>query len=313
MRRGCDNEATGCDPPTFLGREPFLRANPGAPDGPARQTPDMSSTAASPDRPVDPLHRTARLNLQEFARELARWSGASGEVVERDGLLLYATATAFPVTCNGVFRLEREVPDEVVLDVADAWFGERSRGYTLQLEDRSGADATLAAAALDRGLLPVGDSPVMVCRERLDDPAPTSDIELRWVTDHADVRDFVAVSDTAYQSLGMTPGVITEMTLDLDRLLEPHLAQVVAHDAGRPVAAAQLLLSHGIAGVYYVGTVEAARGKGLGELVTRAVTNRGFDAGAAFVCLQATAMGEPVYRRMGYQEIGRYEGFVRFT
>ena len=52
--------------------------------------------------------------------------------------------------------------------------------------------------------------------------------------------------------------------------------------------------------------VIAARGRGLVELVTRAVTNLGFDGGAPFVMLQASPMGAAVYRRMGYRGLCRY-------
>jgi hypothetical protein len=47
--------------------------------------------------------------------------------------------------------------------------------------------------------------------------------------------------------------------------------------------------------------------------VTRAVTNIGFDLGAAFVTLQASSMGEPIYRRMGYEERYRYTTHTRFV
>ena len=57
----------------------------------------------------------------------------------------------------------------------------------------------------------------------------------------------------------------------------------------------------------------AARGRGLGDLVTRVVTQRAFDLGAAFVSLQASEMGEPVYRRMGYREVHRYLTFARLS
>ena len=97
----------------------------------------------------------------------------------------------------------------------------------------------------------------------------------------------------------------------VDRVLEPHIAVVVAHDGDQPVAAAQALLSHGIAGVYWVGTLEAARGKGLGEAVCRWVTNWAFDQGAAAQTLQASTMGEPIYARMGYETLYRYGSWFR--
>ena len=88
---------------------------------------------------------------------------------------------------------------------------------------------------------------------------------------------------------------------------------VIAWEGDQPLATAQVVLSHGVAGVYYVGTVEAARGRGLAELVTRTVTNLGFDLGAALVTLQASSMGDPIYRRMGYREVYRYTTHTRFV
>ena len=102
-----------------------------------------------------------------------------------------------------------------------------------------------------------------------------------------------------------------------DLLSTDRVHSVVAMSDDGPLAAAQLVMSEpidgvAVAGVYYVGTLEAARGKGLGELVTGAVTNKGFDLGAGFASLQATDMGAPVYSRMGYELLTTYRGLVRF-
>ena len=53
-------------------------------------------------------------------------------------------------------------------------------------------------------------------------------------------------------------------------------------------------------------------GRGLGDVVTRAVTNEAFDRGASVVTLEASKFGESTYARMEYREIYRYRLLIRF-
>lgn len=276
------------------------------------------STTPPATSPIDDAALAAHCHLShlEFCREQARWSGDRGEVVERDGVLLFATATDFPVIFNGVARLDPWVPASHVLDVAEAWFGERHRGWSVLASDlTTGVDEDLAAAAEARDLFALGQAPAMVCEGRLAEAVVPDELEARWVGAEARVDDFVVVSDSAYRSLGMPPEVVVDLVHAPASLIRPHLRIVVLHDriSGDPLACALLLLSHGIAGVYYVSTLEAARGRGLAELATRLVTNDGFNRGAAFVTLQSSPMGEGIYRRMGYRDLYRSQTFTRFV
>jgi len=259
--------------------------------------------------------RLARLNFEEFNREMARWSGPAGRIEERDGVVLCATGTEFPVTCNSVVRVDPQLDPERVVDLADEWFGALGRGYTLSvLVEPDGPAAELERVAAARGLVLLGEgAPVMSCAVAPVDVGPPAGVELRWVGEGADIVDLVQVDDEAYQSLGMPAGVILEMCSATDRMVAPHLRSVVAYEGDTPLAAAMTLSSHGIAGVYYVGTVAAARGRGLADAVTRALTRDAYERGALGVILQATQMGEPVYRRMGYEEIDRHRSWVRFV
>ncbi len=81
---------------------------------------------------------------------------------------------------------------------------------------------------------------------------------------------------------------------------------VVARDNGEPVAAAMVVVSDGVAGVQLVGTVPAARRRGLGELCTQWTVLAGFELGAEAAVLEASEAGEPVYLRMGFVELSRY-------
>lgn len=258
------------------------------------------------------LARSAHLNHLEFTRESIRWSGRHGEVVERDGLLLLAGATDFPVAYNAVARLDPAVPAADLLAVADAFFAERKRGYTVMASAHHAIDEDLAIAAKAAGHVRVTDSPEMVVRAPVEDRAVPDDVEIRWVDDEAGVADFIAVGAAAYTSVGLPEHVAVEALRDPSRFLEPHLDAVLAWVDGAPVAGAMTLLSHGGAGVYWVATLGAARGRGLADLVTRLVTNRAFERGATFNSLQASPMGEAIYRRMGYETIYRVYGYARF-
>ena len=66
------------------------------------------------------------------------------------------------------------------------------------------------------------------------------------------------------------------------------------------------IVNHGVAGIYWVGSLDEARGRGLGRAVTAAATNAGFDLGAEVASLQASPMGGPVYLAMGFETIYDY-------
>jgi hypothetical protein len=265
-----------------------------------------------PDLDPDRLDHALHLNYLEFSREMARWSGRAGEIREEEGVLLTAGGSPFPVSANAVVRLDATVPAAEVLDRADAFFAACQRGYSVSASSHQGMDDDLVALCRERGYLDVADSPEMVVRAPVREPDLPAGVELRWVTDEAGVGDVMAVNAEAYASLGLPVEVIPACITDRNAVLAPHLHTVLALLEGEPVATAQTMLSHGVAGVYWVGTVERARGRGLAEVVTAAVTNRAFELGAPVNSLQASKMGEPVYRRMGYEERYRYRTLVHF-
>ncbi len=76
---------------------------------------------------------------------------------------------------------------------------------------------------------------------------------------------------------------------------------------GRPVATTMLLLTAGIAGIYFVGTVPDARGRGIAEAMTRTALLDARDRGYRIGILQASSMGYPVYRRIGFRDHVRFD------
>jgi len=243
------------------------------------------------------------LNLIEFTREDTRWQRPH-RLVEDDGVLLFAGSVDFPAYSNGVHRVDPTVPGELVIDKARSFFADLGRGFSVWT--RVGpVDDDLAAAADAAGITVFADSPQMICRCRLPDRDLPPGLEIRAVTDQRGVDDYADVTGEAYVSLG-APAEVNRSHFNGPLALQgPHVHASLAYLDGRAVGAALVLMSHGIGGVYWVGCREDARGRGIAEAVTRHVTNLGFDLGAASVQLQASTMGEPTYRRMGYQELER--------
>ncbi len=261
----------------------------------------------------DTLAQLGHLNYMEFSRQMARAAGRDGTIYENDGMLFYAGHSSFPLPYNGVWRIDETVPGADVLAASEEWFAARSHGYSVAVRDDCRADDDLRAAAEAAGLFAAVNQPEMICRARVEDRALPDGARLQWVAEQQTFDDFLAVNDTAYQTLGLPERVILDGGLQLDPFTAPNVFSVVAYAHDVPVAAAQTVLSHTVAGVYWVGTVPEARGTGLGDAVARAVTNRAFDEGARANSLQASHMGEKIYARMGYETFYRYTDFIRMA
>jgi ribosomal protein S18 acetylase RimI-like enzyme len=89
-----------------------------------------------------------------------------------------------------------------------------------------------------------------------------------------------------------------------ETIVAPHIAAFVAYLGTEPVACAMTLVSHRVAGVFYVATVEHARRRGLGDALTRMAARAGFELGAEAAWLGASEMGAGLYRRVGFRDLG---------
>ncbi len=85
---------------------------------------------------------------------------------------------------------------------------------------------------------------------------------------------------------------------------EPRRAwHFVASLDGVPVGCATVFLGGGVAGLYHVGTVQKARGKGIGKAVTLAALEHARDLGVRNAILHSSKDGEVIYRQIGFEEV----------
>jgi predicted GNAT family acetyltransferase len=90
----------------------------------------------------------------------------------------------------------------------------------------------------------------------------------------------------------------------------PNAIGYVAYVDDEPASAAMVLVVGSVAGIDWVSTRHAYRGRGLGEAVTRASVNAGFELGARIAALQAEPKAESLYRRVGFISVSSYRWYA---
>ncbi|OGP51837.1 MAG: hypothetical protein A2Y79_08860 [Deltaproteobacteria bacterium RBG_13_43_22] len=252
----------------------------------------------------------ADLNLAESLREIARWKTHS-EIIEQDDLLLVAGGDSTPLT-NSSIRLGDQAlpPADEVMERVRGYFGTRNLGYSVHI--RRHIDSDLEDLCRSTKMVQISQSPGMAIQEPIRMKELPAEFTIKSIEDKSAAIDFASVAVASYQSLGMaaeTGGIIFETP---ERMLRPYNFLAVAYWNQKPVSCAMIIFSHSIAGIYWVGTIESARKKGLGEACTVMVTNEAFRRGAACVILQASHFGEPIYLRLGFKEFTRYPWYMHF-
>jgi len=248
--------------------------------------------------------RDAHLNLIESSRQLFELDPGA-EIEDGAGWLFGAGRSSHPVISNAAFRADDGLDPTKLLSRARDFFDARGRGFALWARVGVEEDRDLIAAAEGSGLQNVHEMPAMVHGRRVEERPLPADVELRRVTSASDAGAYWQVAADAYTSNGFPPEIFAYYERH-DGLTADNAVAFLAHLDGRPAAIAMTILSRGIAGIYWVGTIEGARGHGLGWAATAAAVNAGFDMGAGIASLQASAMGEPIYRAMGFETIFTY-------
>jgi GNAT superfamily N-acetyltransferase len=250
----------------------------------------------------------AHANLVEFVRFSGRLDGHA-DVLDEPGIFAIRGSIDFPSARMALPQGDGLPPAE---------FADRACDFLL----RDGKTACIYVRADDRalhdeltgrGFAEFSTSPEMVCEDRLEDRPPPAGVVVRPAETADDVRAYAEIAGHAFRHLHLPEDITRDAIDHPDVMLDAGVAIALADVGGRPVAGACSIIvgaeRNGYVG--WVACLDDARGNGLGDVVTRRVTNEAFDRGASIVTLEASHFGEHTYARMGYRELYRYAVLIK--
>ncbi|WP_051450926.1 GNAT family N-acetyltransferase [Actinospica robiniae] len=246
---------------------------------------------------MSPIHDLA----PQLANARAFWLGYGAESRLEGDLTTYRSGLGSP-SLNGVLRWTGSDFDDAharaALEFAGVpwwwWVGPDSRADTA---DRLRAWGGKLAAR----------QPIMAMDlDHANLPEPTAALTIVEVTDPATLREWVSTIAPVFG----VPSRSIEARTALEFGREGDITRFAGTIDGRIVATASLFDAHGIAGVYTVATAEGFRRRGFGAAMTAAVMRAGRERGLKVATLQSSSAGEPVYLRMGFQQVAEYRIFT---
>ena len=210
------------------------------------------------------------------------------EVHDTDELLLTFVPDSIPFF-NSAFVKPPAAPASC-LESAESFFGGRTTDFTLRFRD----SAEVTAQSL--GLSPADLSPLMSVS--IPDISGSSQVVVR--------RADPGTWDDHIETIAAGFALPVELA---NRLFGPWLCDTNEYAAfnayvdGEVVSTAALIVSGDVAGIYNVSTPQRFRCRGFGEATTRAAASEGKRRGCRIATLQASAMGYPIYERMGFTTV----------
>ena len=224
---------------------------------------------------------------------------ASGGYREFGGVVAYATGLPLSFF-NGCAVVESATPGD--LDAAMRWVAERRVPYRVFVAAELEAElATVPLAhGFERNPVPY---PGMVLHPLPEPPAPASGVAIAAAGVEGR-EEFLEVVEAAGLARALGEALFTPAFMG-----DGDVEGFVARLDGRPVGTSLAIRSPGTAGVYNVGTLPAARRRGVGTALTWAAVAVARDAGLDCAVLQSSEMAVSMYEAMGFRTVVTYATF----
>ena len=249
----------------------------------------------------------AALEHENLLAALTAGIGAARDGLVRREAGLAILGSGLPIAFFNQITIEddRATPEAVAGAVALM----RERGQPFVVHIRRGIDDRFRPLLDALGLvLPAAASPMPGMALHPIPPSRTAlpaGHEIRLVTDAEGMEDHIA---TCALGFGM-PAAMLRVIVGAETWQRPGTAVYVGYADGVPVTTGLSLRTGRTIGVYNIATIESARRQGLGAAMTERVAADGRHEGCDVAILQASAMGRPVYERLGYRMVVAYDGY----
>lgn len=231
----------------------------------------------------------------------------AGWVREGDGLVV--CGAPFGIATTNVAMVVGPTTLPAIIATTGQEFVARGVSYSVWTRDH--ADAVLSEALEAGGWTRVLAAPAMICDAAdLVRPVVPRELRLAWVRTERDRAAYQDVMEAAWGIYGIDRSAIRPFFARLEALEGLDVQTVLGWVGSEAVAGAILYSLQGVAGIGWVGTLPSASRRGYGAAVTCRAVEEGFARGMRFGSLQASPLGEPVYRRIGFRTVSSYHVYV---
>lgn len=267
-------------------------------------------------------------NLYDLFRAMANHL-PDGQLVENENLSRHLTFPTNPMF-KGVWKthLSENKADEMIDDTI-AWFKKRNAPYFFWWTGGNSTPSDLEERLAKRGMISMAEqtrelakgilsteqgSPCMVAElGKMNEAAleqTPEEFVIEEVANETELYDFKQVFLESYEIPEWAGQAWVDATLKIGIGKTPW-RMFVGYLKSEPVATNMLFNGGGVASVYAVATVPAARGKGIGASITLKPLLEARDRnGYKYAVLFSTEMGKNVYERIGFRmttmRINRY-------